>query len=458
MPSWGFPASPEDLACVPAAAKAYRDKWASIRPPFPAEFDGTVADAHALDYMQYEGIGFPQGGVETAAMVCGEVLRRAAGLEWVISYRGDWFVASREEDWPAIAICPLARLHEIECGGVPIWSKLLVATEPAHVDESDSPCNRWLSLVALAVSLVASRGRAWRDPHQQGRHADARDARRAGFPVVGSPQEAVAPDVAEISLGVTVARPTVAEAVAINNKAMANLIEAITRGGVAAKDIQTSHISISPQYSEPAQSKPGVAPEATIPKVVAYEVGNTLRITVRNLLQDRRASGCGGQGGVESGVRGLLSDRRSRARDDGPANEGVRRRAEEGQRLRQAVGDGAGAGHRDQRIRHLVITAAARFHDALRRGPGTDVTDDAGERGGAGGQPFGLRRLRAEGGQVTRGPGRLPRTAGEERDAGCQTGQHSCCTPGCAAVLRARRARFDVALLGFWERARTIPV
>jgi hypothetical protein len=90
-----------------------------IQPPFPATFDGTLTDIRALDYMNYEGIGFPQGGIEVAALVCGEVLRHAAGLEWVISYRGDWFVASPEDREPTIAICPLARLHEIECGGGP---------------------------------------------------------------------------------------------------------------------------------------------------------------------------------------------------------------------------------------------------------------------------------------------------------------------------------------------------
>jgi hypothetical protein len=126
MRNWGFPPSPDDLAAVPAAAKLYRDRWAAIRPPFPAAFDGSMADVCALDYLDYEGIDVPGGGIEAAAIVCGEVLRRAAGLEWIISYRGDWFVASGDASSPAIAICPLARLHEIECdgrrgGGVYTW-------------------------------------------------------------------------------------------------------------------------------------------------------------------------------------------------------------------------------------------------------------------------------------------------------------------------------------------------
>ncbi len=119
MRDWGFVPSPQELEAVSNAAKAFRDKWTSIRPPFPAAFEGSVTDIKAIDYMEYEGIDFPQGGIEVAALVCGEVLRRAAGLEWVISWRGDWFVASPEDRCHSVAICPLARLHEIECGGGP---------------------------------------------------------------------------------------------------------------------------------------------------------------------------------------------------------------------------------------------------------------------------------------------------------------------------------------------------
>ena len=132
MRIWGFLPSQEELAAFTAPLQAFRERWSSIRPPFPASFDGQLADVHALDYMNYEGIGFPQAGVEAPAMVCGEVIRRAAGLEWVISYRGDWFVASREENVPSIAISPVARLHEIECGaGAPQFGKHLWLVQKA---------------------------------------------------------------------------------------------------------------------------------------------------------------------------------------------------------------------------------------------------------------------------------------------------------------------------------------
>jgi uncharacterized protein YggE len=90
------------------------------------------------------------------------------------------------------------------------------------------------------------------------------------------------PDVAEVSLGVTTSRPTALEAVEANNLAMARLVEALKGRGVADKDIQTSQVSISPQYTRPAEPKPGVPEEATVPKVVGYEVSNAVRVTTRD--------------------------------------------------------------------------------------------------------------------------------------------------------------------------------
>ncbi len=113
MRHWGFPASPAELEAVAAAARLYRDHCASLPLPTRAAFDGTIDDVRTLDYLAYEGLDPREAGIESAALVCGEVLRRAAGLEWWISYRGDWFVASPED---SSHVCPLARLHELECG------------------------------------------------------------------------------------------------------------------------------------------------------------------------------------------------------------------------------------------------------------------------------------------------------------------------------------------------------
>lgn len=90
------------------------------------------------------------------------------------------------------------------------------------------------------------------------------------------------PNVAEISLGVTGIRPTALEAMEANNRMMTRLIEALKGRGVDPKDIQTSQVSVTPQYTRPAETKPGVPEEATVAKVVGYEVANTARVTTRD--------------------------------------------------------------------------------------------------------------------------------------------------------------------------------
>src|SRR5688572_26222463 len=134
MREWGYPIPPEELVAVSQAADAFRKLWASIRPPWPHAFDGTVNDVRAIDYLHYEGIGFPRCGIEGAALVCGEVLRRAARLEWVTSYRGDWFVASPEELWPGIAVCPVVRVHEVQFAAAPQFGRFMWFLSRAALD------------------------------------------------------------------------------------------------------------------------------------------------------------------------------------------------------------------------------------------------------------------------------------------------------------------------------------
>jgi hypothetical protein len=119
MRDWGYRPPPSELAPVATAQKAFRDRCGSKQLPYSVAFDGSIDDVDVLDYMVYEGIEFPSPALESSAFVCGEVVRRAAALEWVISYRGDWLIASPEESSSSIAICPLARLHELECCGGP---------------------------------------------------------------------------------------------------------------------------------------------------------------------------------------------------------------------------------------------------------------------------------------------------------------------------------------------------
>jgi uncharacterized protein len=87
----------------------------------------------------------------------------------------------------------------------------------------------------------------------------------------------VVPDVARVSLGITVQRPTVEAARGEAARVMTAITAAVRAKGVDAKDVQTTGIDLSPQY-EPCQtgcSGPG--------KIVGYSMAEQVQVTVRNL-------------------------------------------------------------------------------------------------------------------------------------------------------------------------------
>ncbi len=134
MSDWYYTAADRDLAAIERAAAEFRAHWSRIRPPFPNSFGGDSKDIDALDFLDYEGIGYPACGDEGAALIWGEVLRKAVGLRWVISYRGDYMLSSSDEDWPRMLIWPFARLFELQHRSVPQFGKYGWAMEQVVVD------------------------------------------------------------------------------------------------------------------------------------------------------------------------------------------------------------------------------------------------------------------------------------------------------------------------------------
>ncbi len=83
-----------------------------------------------------------------------------------------------------------------------------------------------------------------------------------------------APDEASFSTGVVSQAPTAGQALAANSRAMNAVMAALKRQGVADKDIQTSNLSLQPQYQN---CKPGVpCPQ----RIAGYQVSNTVSVTV----------------------------------------------------------------------------------------------------------------------------------------------------------------------------------
>ena len=92
--------------------------------------------------------------------------------------------------------------------------------------------------------------------------------------VSGTGRVAVEPDVADLRLGVAVARPTVEAARAAAAESMAAILTAVTASGVTRRDVRTTVLSVQPRYDY----RDGVAPVLT-----GYDLANVVDITVRDL-------------------------------------------------------------------------------------------------------------------------------------------------------------------------------
>ena len=84
----------------------------------------------------------------------------------------------------------------------------------------------------------------------------------------------VAPDMATITLGVQTDAATAAEALKANGARMNQVMAALKKAGIAARDIQTSNLSLNAQYAY-EQNQP--------PKLTGYQASNQVTITVRDL-------------------------------------------------------------------------------------------------------------------------------------------------------------------------------
>jgi uncharacterized protein len=140
--------------------------------------------------------------------------------------------------------------------------------------------------------------------------------------VSGEATISVAPDRAEIEAGVTSDAKTAREASDANNAAMGKLLLALKAANIDEKDIQTSRLSLQPQYPP---NRPGPSP------VVGYQASN--RVTVRlhdipkvastiDILVGAGATNIGGIGFSVSNASKLLDDAREKAVAD------ARRKAE----------------------------------------------------------------------------------------------------------------------------------
>lgn len=92
--------------------------------------------------------------------------------------------------------------------------------------------------------------------------------------VGGTGRIAVEPDVADLQLGVSIARPSVDAARADAAAAMTAILAAVRGAGIADRDIRTTLVSVQPRYDY-RDGKP--------PVLTGYDLSNSVLVTVRDL-------------------------------------------------------------------------------------------------------------------------------------------------------------------------------
>jgi uncharacterized protein YggE len=122
--------------------------------------------------------------------------------------------------------------------------------------------------------------------------------------VSGSGNARVAPDEANVRLGVVAQAPTARAAQDQVNKAANAVLDAIRKLGIQAEDIQTSGLSLAPLYS---QNRPGA--ESQSPRITGYQANNTVTVRVNDLtkvgpvIDAGLSAGANTLDGVEFGLR-----------------------------------------------------------------------------------------------------------------------------------------------------------
>jgi hypothetical protein len=140
--------------------------------------------------------------------------------------------------------------------------------------------------------------------------------------VTGEATVSVAPDSAVIRLGVSSSGKTAREASDANNKQMTGVLAAIKDAGIPPRDVQTSRLSLQPQY-DPNRS--GTA------RLLGFQANNQITVTIHDIdklagiIDQAIAAGANEMSGLEFVVSGQ-SKLLDQARDEAVAD--ARRKAE----------------------------------------------------------------------------------------------------------------------------------
>jgi uncharacterized protein YggE len=93
--------------------------------------------------------------------------------------------------------------------------------------------------------------------------------------VSGTGSVSVKPDVADVTVGVTIQRDTAGDAAADAANVMAAVVDALKSMGIADEDMQTTSLSLSPVYDY----------DSSPYRLVGYTANNLVTVTVRDITQ-----------------------------------------------------------------------------------------------------------------------------------------------------------------------------
>ena len=97
--------------------------------------------------------------------------------------------------------------------------------------------------------------------------------------VTGEASISVPPDLALVDAGVATDAKTAHEASDANNTAMAKVLTALKAANIDAKDIQTSRLSLQPQYATPVPGRSGPS------TIVGYRASNRVTVRIRDVTK-----------------------------------------------------------------------------------------------------------------------------------------------------------------------------
>lgn len=126
---------------------------------------------------------------------------------------------------------------------------------------------KWI-VAALALALMLAPGLAMAQAAPE----------RTLLSISAQGESEAAPDFAAINLGVTAHAQSAPAALAENSRRMESLMQALRNAGVAARDIQTAQVNVSPRYRHTNSEE----------RLIDYEATNTVRVLVRRVGETGR--------------------------------------------------------------------------------------------------------------------------------------------------------------------------